>query len=87
MKVQKGKVNKFYDLGDFKKILLQPVAVPRAQQQYHAYLVGEKGQCHLEMVAGSKRVLRDKLQSVAEFLTIPIEEVATVATFDAVMNR
>ncbi len=85
--IQKGKKKKIYELGDFKKILLQQVRVPTTNDQYHAFLIGEKGRCHLELVAFSKRGLRNKVLVVAEFLAVPIEEATDVAAFDIAMNN
>jgi hypothetical protein len=85
--VRKGKKRKIFDLGNFKKILLQPVSVPTTINQYHAYLIGEKGQCHLELVASSKQGLRNKVRAVADFLAVPIEEATDVIAFDIAMNN
>lgn len=85
--VQKGNETKNYSLGMFEKILMQPARVPRVGFQYHAYLVGTSGKCHLEIVAGSKNQLYSKLQPVSRLLSIPIDEDPNIATFDTILNR
>jgi hypothetical protein len=87
VEVRKGKVKTTHDLGNFKRIVLQAVIVPRSATQYHAYLVGEKGRCHLEIISESIKELRSKLKLVAEFLEIPIEDVAEIGSLASVLNR
>ncbi len=85
--IRKGKKKWNCNVGDFKKILLQPVCVPTTINQYHAFLIGQRGQCHLELVAFSKRGLRKKVLVVAEFLAVPIEDATDVVAFDVAMNN